>query len=62
MQLGLTKRELAEVEAKLQSAIREKKRGELTRGEVEKVEDGVAMYQSIGKSSSSGAPPCTKID
>lgn len=49
VQVGLTKRELAEVEANLQGTIREQKRGELTRGELEKVEDGVAMYQSVGK-------------
>ncbi|CAM9930512.1 unnamed protein product, partial [Laminaria digitata] len=49
VQVGLTKRELAEVEAKLQATVREQKRGVLTRGELDKVEDGVGMYQSIGK-------------
>ena len=63
VQLGLTKRELAEVETNLQSTIREQKRGELTRGELELVGDGVAMYQSVGKSppprarASERAPP-----
>ncbi|CAN0178726.1 unnamed protein product, partial [Scytosiphon promiscuus] len=49
VQLGQTKRELAEVEAQLQVTQREKKRGVLTRGELDKVEDGTPMYQSVGK-------------
>ncbi|CAN0395803.1 unnamed protein product [Ectocarpus sp. 12 AP-2014] len=49
VQLGLTKRELAEVEAQLQATLREKKRGVLTRGELDRVEDGTPMYQSVGK-------------
>ncbi|CAN0243443.1 unnamed protein product [Ectocarpus sp. 4 AP-2014] len=49
VQLGLTKRELAEVEAQLQATLRDKKRGVLTRGELDRVEDGTPMYQSVGK-------------
>ncbi|CAM9634232.1 unnamed protein product, partial [Hapterophycus canaliculatus] len=49
VQLGQTKRELAEVEAQLQATQREKKRGVLTRGELDKVQDGTPMYQSVGK-------------
>ncbi|CAM9841194.1 unnamed protein product [Pylaiella littoralis] len=49
VQLGLTKRELAEVEAQLQANLREAKRGVLTRGELERVGDGTPMYQSVGK-------------
>lgn len=49
MQLGLTKREIAEVEAQLQATQREKKRGVLTRGELDRVGDGTPMYQSVGE-------------
>lgn len=47
-QMGKTKRELAEVEAQLQSCVREQKRGTLTRDELERVDDGTTMYQTIG--------------
>ena len=47
--MGLTKRELAEAEAQLQATVREKKRGVLTKGELDKVEDNTPMYQSVGK-------------
>eukprot|EP00752_Nemacystus_decipiens_P005859 g5293.t1 len=49
VQLGLTKRELAEVEAQLQATQREKKRGVLTRGELDRVGDETPMYQAVGK-------------
>lgn len=49
MQVGQAKRELAEVEAQLQVCLREKKRGVLTRGELDRVEGGARMYQSVGK-------------
>ena len=49
MQVGATKRELAEVEAKLQTVAREIKRGQLTGGELEGVEDATNMYQSVGE-------------
>eukprot|EP00903_Cladosiphon_okamuranus_P019424 g17859.t1 len=49
VQLGLTKRELAEVEAQLQATQREMKRGKLTRAELERVGDGTPMYQAVGK-------------
>ncbi|CAM9906939.1 unnamed protein product [Ascophyllum nodosum] len=49
VQVGATKRELAEVEAKLQTVAREIKRGQLTGGELEGVEDATNMYQSVGK-------------
>lgn len=49
VQLGVTKRELAEVEAQLQATLRDKKRGVLTRGELDGVADGTRMYQSVGE-------------
>lgn len=49
MQVGATKRELAEVEALLQTAAREKKRGELTRGELDGFNEASNMYQSVGE-------------
>jgi len=54
VQLGLTKRELAEVEAQLQMTLREKRRGELTRKELDRVTDGTPMYQSVGKTCCGG--------
>lgn len=40
---------MAEVEALLQTAAREKKRGELTRGELDGVGEASNMYQSVGE-------------
>lgn len=46
--VGGTKRELAEVEAQLQACVREQKRGVLTKGELDRVDDDAQMYQSVG--------------
>ena len=54
VQVGATKRELAEVEALLQTAAREKKRGELTRGELDGVGETSNMYQSVGEGFTGG--------
>ncbi|CAN0208314.1 unnamed protein product, partial [Discosporangium mesarthrocarpum] len=48
-QMGRTKRDLAEVEAQLQTCLREQKRAVLTRGELEGVGDGARMFQTVGK-------------
>lgn len=57
--VGGTRRELAEVEAQLQTCIRERTRGALTQGELSGVADGAQMYQSVGKMSAE--PLCLRL-